>query len=37
MVLVDTSIWIDHFRNDNEELKGLLLKAKVICHPFIIG
>ncbi len=37
MVLVDTSIWIDHFRNDNKELKGLLLKAKVICHPFIIG
>ncbi|MFH1258374.1 MAG: PIN domain-containing protein [Elusimicrobiota bacterium] len=37
MILVDTSVWIDHFRNDNQELKKLLTDDEVICHPFIIG
>ena len=30
MVLVDTSVWIDHFRNGNEQLKQLLNHGKVI-------
>ena len=37
MVLVDTSIWIDHFRNSNEELKKLLIAGQVCIHPFVIG
>lgn len=37
MVLVDTSIWVDHFRRDNRRLKGLLLDEGVLCHPFAIG
>ncbi len=37
MILVDTSIWVDHFRNGNSELKGLLYENKVLVHPFIIG
>jgi len=37
MVLVDTSIWIDHFRNYNEELKELLITGQVCIHPFIVG
>lgn len=37
MVLVDTSIWISHFREGNSELKILLEKGEVVCHPFIIG
>ncbi len=37
MVLVDTSIWIDHFRNINDQLVTLLNDGKVYCHPFIIG
>jgi len=37
MVLVDTSIWIDHFKRGNTSLEKLLLDMKVICHPFIIG
>jgi hypothetical protein len=36
MVLVDTSIWIDHFKKGNASLEKLLLDIKVICHPFII-
>lgn len=37
MVLVDTSIWIDHFKIGNRSLQKLLLDVEVICHPFIIG
>jgi len=37
MVLVDTSVWISHFRTGNAKLKNLLVKGEVSCHPFIIG
>ncbi len=37
MVLVDTSIWISHFRKGNSHLKELLEDESVVCHPFIIG
>ena len=37
MVLVDTSIWISHFRKGNSHLKELLQDDSVACHPFIIG
>jgi len=37
MILVDTSVWIDHFRSADEELKSLLISGKVACHPFVIG
>ncbi|MBI5604642.1 MAG: type II toxin-antitoxin system VapC family toxin [Deltaproteobacteria bacterium] len=37
MVLVDTSIWVSHFRETHEGLVKLLNKGEVACHPFIIG
>ena len=37
MILVDTSVWIDHFRRGNAALKALLDDAEVLSHPFIIG
>jgi predicted nucleic acid-binding protein len=37
MVLVDSSVWIDHFRNGNDQLVELLNEGDVFCHPFIIG
>ena len=37
MVLVDTSVWIDHLRNNNRVLSQLLLQTQVFCHPMIIG
>jgi predicted nucleic acid-binding protein len=37
MVLVDTSIWISHFKEDNSHLKKLLIDESVACHPFIVG
>ncbi len=37
MVLVDTSVWIDHFRSGNSKLEKLLNDGDVLCHHFIIG
>jgi predicted nucleic acid-binding protein len=37
LILVDTSVWIDHLRGDNAALKSLLDAGRVLTHPFIIG
>ena len=37
MILVDTSVWIDHLRKGNTQLNSLLLNAAVLIHPFVIG
>jgi predicted nucleic acid-binding protein len=37
MVLVDTSVWVNHFRSGEHHLAKLLMDAQVACHPFIIG
>jgi len=37
MILVDTSIWIHHFRESNETLSHLLASGQVFTHPFILG
>ena len=37
MVLVDTSVWVNHFRRGEHRLAMLLMDAEVACHSFIIG
>ena len=37
MILVDTSVWIDHFREADTQLSQLLLDGLVLIHPAIIG
>ena len=37
MVLVDSSVWIAHFRNGVPELAELLAEGIVLMHPFVIG
>ena len=37
MILVDTSVWIDHLRTGDERLAELLNRSQVITHPFVIG
>jgi predicted nucleic acid-binding protein len=37
MVLVDTSVWIGHFRVASLPLVRLLKDAKVVVHPFVVG
>jgi predicted nucleic acid-binding protein len=35
-VLVDTSVWVDHFRNRNENLVSLLTLDLALSHPLIV-
>lgn len=37
MILVDTSVWVDHLRLGDGQLAGLLAQAVVLMHPFVIG
>ena len=37
MILVDTSVWVDHFRAGNRALAEILLGDLVFTHPFVIG
>jgi predicted nucleic acid-binding protein len=37
VILVDTSVWVDHLRTGNARLRKLLLEERVLCHPFVIG
>ena len=37
MTLVDTSVWIDHFRAHDKKLSSLLAGGDVVCHPFVVG
>lgn len=37
MILVDTSIWVDHLRTTNAALARLLGEGGVLAHPFVIG
>ena len=37
MTLVDTSVWISHFREGSKDLERLLTDEDVICHSFVVG
>ncbi len=37
MILVDTSVWIDHLRARDDKLVALLNAGMVLGHPFVIG
>jgi predicted nucleic acid-binding protein len=37
MILVDTSVWIDHLRAADRTLTGLLAARTVLVHPFVTG
>jgi predicted nucleic acid-binding protein len=36
-VLVDTSVWIDHWRHGNRRLMQLLEANTALVHPFVLG
>ena len=37
MILADTSVWIDHLRSKNEEMRKHLQQGDIVIHPFIIA
>lgn len=36
-VLVDSSVWVGHFKQRNDHLVALLEQGAVVCHPYIVG
>ncbi len=36
-MIVDTSVWVDHFRRGNRRLADSLDQGTVLIHPFVIG
>ncbi len=37
MILADTSVWIDHLRSGNQEMRKRLNRGEIVIHPFIIA
>jgi hypothetical protein len=37
MILVDTSVWIDHLRTGDATLAALLNSSQAMMHPFVLG
>jgi hypothetical protein len=37
MILVDSSVWIEHFREPDSILLQLLGERRIFVHPFVIG
>jgi predicted nucleic acid-binding protein len=37
LTLVDTSVWVDHFRRGDAKLAELLDRGAVVMHPFVVG
>lgn len=37
MILVDTSVWIDHLRSGEPRLAALLQEFRVLAHPMVIS
>lgn len=36
-VLVDTSVWVDHFKKRNDALIDLMLVGRVLMHPLVLA
>ena len=36
-ILIDTNIWIEHFKSENKEVSALLEAGSVVMHPFIVA
>jgi predicted nucleic acid-binding protein len=37
VILVDTSVWVDHLRRGDDRLVDLLTQTQVMMHPFVLG
>jgi predicted nucleic acid-binding protein len=37
VILVDTSVWIDHLRREEPLLVALLERSDVLVHPWVVG
>lgn len=36
-VLIDTSVWVDHFRHTNSQLVSLITQDRALMHPMVLA
>jgi len=37
LILADTSVWIEHLRSGNKEMREHLNQGQIVIHPFVIA
>jgi predicted nucleic acid-binding protein len=37
LILVDTTVWVDHLRRGDAGLVDMLARSAVVMHPFVVG
>ena len=37
MILADTSVWVDHLRSENREMRNQLAQGGIVIHPLVIA
>jgi predicted nucleic acid-binding protein len=37
VILADTSVWIDHLRSENKEMRNQLTQGRIVIHPLIVA
>src|SRR5512132_500638 len=37
VILVDSSVWIEHFRSSDSKLREILEQGSAVAHPFVVG
>ena len=37
MILADTSVWVDHLRFGDKDMRQLLDRGQIVIHPFIVA
>ena len=37
MILADTSVWVDHLRFGDNDMRELLNRGQIVIHPFVVA
>jgi predicted nucleic acid-binding protein len=37
LILADTSVWVDHFRSSDKDMREALNQGEIAIHPFVIA
>jgi predicted nucleic acid-binding protein len=37
VILADTSVWVDHLRSGDDEMRDRLNRGEIVIHPFIVA
>ena len=37
MILIDTSVWVDHFRRVDDQVRQVMATAHIALHPYVLA